>query len=182
MITHVVVPEGLAVQQKGQCVLSNYYEAVLTRVISDVPLNGQVFLAPGNRFNCATYEELYAAEYLLSKRPDLNVIVPLVESNRTYLDTFDNAKLLRTWLQKEGQWPLQKVILYCNAPHRARSAVLFRLCGFNVQLVIACRPKTIHQKIVSRLWFYDYPIIQAVYEVTALVYNFGKWIMWKIRT
>lgn len=185
MVAHVVVPEGLAyqaVQEVEQCLLSDYYEAVLSRVIRAVPLNGQVFLAPGNQFTCAAYEELYAAEYLLSKRPDLDVILPVGISDRTYLDTLDNAKLLRTWLQKEGRWPLEEVTLYCNAPHCIRSAVLFRLCGFNVQLVVGCRPKVVCRKIVSRLWFYDYPIIQTLYEGTVLLYNFGRWIKWKIYT
>lgn len=185
MVAHVVVPEGMAyqtVQEVGQCLLSDYYEAVLARVIRAVPLNGQVFLAPGNRFTCAAYEELYAADYLQSRRPDLCVILPVDISDRIYLDTFDNAKLLRTWLQKEGRWPLEEVTLYCNAPHRIRSSVLFRLCGFNVKLVVGCRPKVVCRKIVSRLWFYDYPIIQTFYEGTALLYNFGRWIEWKILT
>ncbi|NJR74160.1 MAG: YdcF family protein [Scytonema sp. CRU_2_7] len=185
MIAHVVVPEGLAIatdKESGQCLLSDYYEAVLTQVIHSVPLNGQVFLAPGNRFDYPASEEQYAAEYLMSKRPDLNIFVPSDISHPTYLDTFDNAIILRTWLQKQGRWPLEKVNLYCNAPHYLRSAVLFRLCGFQVQSVIGCRPKSVHRKMVPRLWFYDYPIIQSLYEFTALVYDFGRWLVWKIST
>ncbi|MGH7998800.1 MAG: hypothetical protein ACREPR_05070 [Brasilonema sp.] len=183
MIAHIVVPEGLAIatdKESGQCLLSDYYEAVLTQVIHSVTLNGQVFLAPGNRFDYPASEEQYAAEYLLSKRPDLNIFVVSGISYRTYLDTFDNANILRTWLQKQERWPLGKVNLYCNAPHYLRSAVMFRLCGFQVQSVIKCRPKEVFRKIVPRLWFYDYPIIQNLYELTTLIYNFGRWLMWKI--
>ncbi|MBW4633809.1 MAG: hypothetical protein KME30_18480 [Iphinoe sp. HA4291-MV1] len=181
MIAHIVVPEGLAQtnEKSEQCLLSDYYEALLTQVIHTVPLNGQVFLAPGNRFNYPASEEQYAAEYLMSKRPDLNVFVPPDISHPTYLDTFDNAIILRTWLQKQGQWPLEKVNLYCNAPHCLRSTILFRLCGFHVQSVIRCRPKAVHRKIVSRLWFYNYPIIQNLYELTSLIYNLGRWLKWK---
>ncbi|NMG10420.1 hypothetical protein [Brasilonema sp. UFV-L1] len=183
MIAHIVVPEGLAIttdKESAQCLLSDYYEAVLTQVIHSVPLNGQVFLAPGNRFNYPASEEEYAAQYLQSKRPDLNVFVVSGISHRTYLDTFDNANILRIWLQNQGQWPLETVKLYCNAPHSLRSAVMFRLCGFPVQSVIKCRPKEVCRKIVPRLWFYDYPIIQHLYEFTALIYDFGRWLMWKI--
>ncbi len=183
MIVHIVVPEGLAIEtdkESGQCFLSDYYEAVLTQVIDAVPPNGQVFLAPGNRFNYPAPEEQYAAEYLMSKRPDLNVFVVSGISERAYLDTFDNAKILRVWLQKQGRWPLEKVNLYCNAPHCLRSAVLFRLCGFQVQRVIGCRPKVVSRKIVPRLWFYNSPIIQNLYEFTALVYDLGRWLMWRI--
>lgn len=185
MVAHIVVTEGLAyenVEEMRRCSLSDYYEAVLIRILHNVPPKGRIFLAPGNRFACNAPEEQYAAEYLLNNQPDLNVIVPLDICYHTYLDTFDNASLLRAWLQKEELWPLEEVTLYCNAPHSLRSAVLFRLCGFNVQRVIGCRPKDVQRKIVPRLWFYDYPIIQSLYEGVALIYDFGRWIEWKLKT
>ena len=183
MVARVVVPEGLAHKRDGkmqECLLSDHYEAVLERVIRDVPPNGEVFLAPGNPFGCEVSEEVFAADYLKNKRPDLKAIVPSDVSHDKYLDTFDNAKILRSWLQNQGRWPFEEVVLYCNAPHRLRSAVLFRLCGFNVQLVIGCCPETVHRKMAPRLWYYNYLPIHFLYEGMALVHNFGRWVMWKI--
>jgi len=180
MVDHIVVTEGLAyVEEQGtmKCCLSDYFEAVLDRVIQTVPANELVFISPANHFGCKLSEEEYATEYLLTKRPDLKVYVPSDVRDRAYLDTFDNARLLRTWLQKQGLWPLGDVILYCNAPHSFRSWLLFRLCGFNIQQVIGCRPEKVYKKIVPRLWYYDYFTIQILYEILGTLYDFVRWFL-----
>ena len=180
MVDHIVVTEGLAyVEEQGtmKCCLSDYFEAVLDQVIQTVPANESVFISLANHFGCKLSEEEYATEYLLTKRPDLKVYVPSDVRDRAYLDTFDNARLLRTWLQKQGLWPLGDVILYCNAPHSFRSWLLFRLCGFNIQQVIGCRPEKVYKKIVPRLWYYDYFTIQILYEILGTLYDFVRWFL-----
>jgi hypothetical protein len=105
MVTHIIVPEGLAYEinnQDRKCYLSDYFEAVLNHVLATVPATEAILIALANQFNCAATEEQYAAEYLLKKRPDLNVAIPSGVWDRPYLDTFDNARLLRTWLQEKG--------------------------------------------------------------------------------
>ena len=182
MVAHIVVTEGLAhVEERGRrkCCLSDYFEAVLDRVIQNVPDNESVFISPGNHFGCEFSEEEYAAEYLLSKRPDLNVYVPSNVRDSAYLDTFDNARLLRIGLQKQGLWLLREVTLYCNAPHSFRSWLLFRLCGFNVQQVVGCRPEKVSRRIVARLWFYDYFVIQIFYELLGTFYDFMRCLFWR---
>lgn len=181
MVSHIVVTEGLAyVVEPGRkkCCLSDYLEAVLDRLIKTVPANESVFISPGNSFGCEFSEEEYAVQYLLSQRPNLNVFVLFNVRDRAYLDTFDNARLLRVWLQKQGLWPLQEVTLYCNAPHLFRSWLLFRLCGFNVQQVVGCRPEKVSRIIINRLWFYDYFAIQIFYELLGTLYDLIRWFLW----
>jgi len=181
MTAHIIVPEGLAfVEEQGnkRCGLSDYFEAVLNRIVETVPSNELIFISPGNYFGCEFSEEDHAARYLLSQRSDLNVGIPSNVRDRNYLDTFDNARLLRAWLQKQGLWPLGEVILYCNAPHSLRSWLMFRLCGFNINQVTTCRPKKISRKIVSRLWFYDYLIVQLIYELLGTFYDSVRWFLW----
>jgi len=182
-IAHVVVPEGLAAERnepEQNCLLSDYFEAVLRRVVRDAQAGSTVFVAPANTFGCRLTEEQYGAAYLMGERTDLTVEIPTYVRDRPYLDTFDNARVLRSWLERERRWPLQaRVTLYCNAPHVLRSYLLFRLCGFDVARVVGCRPAAVRRKIVRRLWFYDYPAIQIAYEALGIVYGFVRWIGWR---
>lgn len=186
MVSHIVVSEGLAYteeQKKIKCSLSDYFQAVLDQVINDVPSHEPVFISPANNFGCDLSEEEYAYEYLLNNRKDLKVYFSTNIKNIkdvVYLDTFDNARILRIWLEKENVWNLGEVNLYCNKPHCLRSFIMFRLCGFKVKRVIGCSPKQIKQKIVPRLWFYDYPMIQIFYESFAILYDLCRWLKWKI--
>ncbi|MCG5056583.1 MAG: hypothetical protein KA714_00785 [Limnoraphis sp. WC205] len=183
MTAHIVITEGLVSEDntpEETHFLSDYFEAVLQRIIQDVPSTEAVFISPGNAFGCAFSEEEYAAQYLGSKRPELNVKYPIKVRDRPYLDTFDNARLLRKWLEQEKLWPLEEVILYCNAPHHLRSQAMFELCEFKVKQVIKCRPQKVQRKMVSRLWFYNYPVVQTIYEIIALCYDFSRWLVWKV--
>jgi hypothetical protein len=179
-IAHVVVTEGLACdltsQQYG---LSDYFVAVLDKVAQVANVGAVVFIAPGNKFGCELSEEDYAKIYLSKKRPDLKIYVPLNVCDRPYLDTFDNARLLQVWLQRQ-HYPLKNIYLYCNQPHCFRSALLFRLCGFQVTRVIGSYPTQITRKIVNRLWFYDYPGVQFLYEIAGLVYDLNRWLLWTL--
>jgi len=191
-IAHVVVSEGLAfelVQGHQQWGLSDYFEAVLSQVVQRVPDGQAVYLTPANAFGCAFTEEEYAAQYLTQKRPDLKVYLPVgvsdssrvVQSeNPPYLDTFDNARLLRRWLQRQGQWPLGSVILYCNWPHALRSWLLFSLCGYTLKQVVGTRPTKVSRTMTPRLWFYDYPLVQWGYEVMGMIYGLTRWVAWSL--
>lgn len=184
MVSHIVITEGLVTEEntpEDNFLLSDYFEAVLQRIIQDVPITESVYISPGNAFGCEYSEEEYAAQYLQSKQPQLNVKFPIKIRDRPYLDTFDNARLLRKWLEQEKLWPLGEVILYCNAPHSLRSEIMFKLCEFNVQNVIGTRPEKVQRKMVDRLWFYNYPVAQIIYEIIALCYNFSRWISWKVK-
>jgi len=182
MADYIIVTEGLTVAESPDAVdnLSDYFEAVVRRVAAEAEPNGSVFVSPGNPFGHSKSEEDYAAEFLQKIRPDLQVFVPQNVRDRTYLDTFDNARVLRMWLKREKYWPLSSVILYCNRPHSRRSRAMFRFCGFRVEKVVGCRPETVSRAIAPRLWFYNYPPIQFLYESATLVYDSCRFIVWKV--
>ena len=181
MVTHIVVTEGLVFREEyaEHYFLSNHFEAVLKEVINRVKDNEKVFISPGNPFDCPLSEEDYAAQYLRFHRQELTVIVPKIVRNG-YLDTFDNARLLRQWLEEQGQWPLEEVILYCNKPHALRSQLMFQWCDYKIQSVIASSPEVVDRKMPSRLWFYHYLPAHLLYEAIALVYDLGRWSRWRM--
>lgn len=182
-ISHIVVPEGLAYEVKFknlQCSLSDYYQAVLDEVIKNASKDDIVYLAPGNYFGCDYAEEEYALTYLLERRPDFNILFPSVGQERSYLDTFDNARFLRIWLESKLLWPLETIYLYCNSPHQWRSWLLFRLCGFKIDQIITSRPQKVVKKIVPRLWFYNFFIFQIFYELLSIVYGLIRYIYYKL--
>ncbi|MCF3608972.1 YdcF family protein [Planktothrix agardhii 1033] len=173
MVSHIVVTEGLVFREDfaQNYFLSNYFEEVLKLVLKQVSETEKVYISPGNCFDCPESEEQYAAKYLLHYRPELQVFVPENVKDRPYLDTFDNARLLRKWLEQQEQWPLEEVILYCNQPHALRSKLMFKLCGYNVQQVITSHPELANRTMPLRLVFYHYLPAHLLYEWGALVYN-----------
>jgi hypothetical protein len=173
MVSHIVVTEGLVFREDfaQNYFLSNYFEEVLKLVLKQVSETEKVYISPGNCFDCPESEEDYAAKYLINHRPELRVFVPKIIKDRPYLDTFDNARLLRKWLETEGKWPLDDVILYCNKPHGFRSKLMFKLCGYKIQSVMTSVPEISDRKMPPRLWFYDYLPANLLYEWGALVYN-----------
>ncbi|VXD20992.1 YdcF family protein [Planktothrix paucivesiculata] len=173
MVSHVVVTEGLVFREElaQYYFLSNYFEAVLKQVLKQVSEHETIYISPGNCFGCPESEEDYAAKYLINHRPELQVFVPKNIKDRPYLDTFDNARLLRKCLETEGRWPLDDVILYCNQPHAFRSKLMFKFCGYKIQSVITSVPEISDRKMPLRLWFYHYLPANLLYELVALVYN-----------
>lgn len=184
MTTHIIVPEGLAASDsylEETFYLSDYFEAVLQQILQVATSTDLIILTSGNSFGYPSSEEEYASLYLKHRNPELKVIVVSHIKERLYLDTFDNARLLRSYLQQQDIIITDTIILYCNAPHCFRSEVMFRLCGFNIQQVIGCRPQQIQRPIVPRLWFYDYLPIQYLYECAAFVYDLCRWMIWKAK-
>lgn len=184
MADYIIVTEGLTATEATAAVdnLSPYFKAVICQLAADAEPNSRVFVAPGNPFGHSQSEEDYAGEFLQQLRPDLQVLVPQNVRDKTYLDTFDNARVLRYWLKQEKYWPLESVILYCNKPHSFRSWIMFKSCDFPVQKVVSCRPEKVDNSmaIAPRLWFYNYPPIQFLYELATLVYDAGRVIIWKV--
>lgn len=182
MVSHIVVTEGLVFREDyANCYfLSNYFEAVLQQVLKQVTVDEKVYISPGNSFDCPEPEEQCAAKYLLYYRPELQVFIPENVKDRPYLDTFDNARLLRKWLEQQGKWPLEPVILYCNQPHALRSQLMFKLCGYNIQQVITSYPELANRTMPLRLIYYHYFPANLLYEYIALLYDLIRVYRWKI--
>ena len=173
MGTFIVVPEGLAVDNHGAYHASDHYLAALdlVREISG-PLD-TIYLAPANSFGAHQEEDLFARDYLRSRdcAAEVEVISHEIQ-RRGYLDTLDNADLLKQDLLRKGRWPLGPVTLVCNGPHRLRSSLMFRLCGYHVEVVRTSRAgQRSGNRMVGRLWFYEVPAVHYFYELFATAYG-----------
>jgi uncharacterized SAM-binding protein YcdF (DUF218 family) len=176
---YIVVPEGLSIDEKGNYYASDYYMAALDKVRELGRQEDHIYLAPANTFGSHQPEDHFGKEYLQQQGVRVELIADDIPRTG-YLDTLDNAVYLRRYLQGRGCWPLGEVVLVCNKPHKWRSYLLFSLCGYRVRKVIVSRPvRRTGRKMVSRLWFYDVPFVQYIYEAVAIGYNTMKWLIQK---
>ncbi|MGB3190818.1 MAG: hypothetical protein WBB43_15510 [Limnoraphis sp.] len=70
MVDHIVITEGLVTEEntpEDNFLLSDYFEAVLQRIIQEVPTNEPIYIYPGNAFGCECSEEEYKAITLHQK-------------------------------------------------------------------------------------------------------------------
>jgi hypothetical protein len=170
---YVVIPEGLAVDGEGRYFASDYYMAALDIVIACCKPGDRVYLAPANNFGADQPEDYFGRHYLRERgcAGELVVIDGQIE-RRGYLDTLDNAVVLRRHLRQRGEWPLGEIILVCNRPHVARGWLMFRLCGYRIGEMKGSWPSVrTGRKMVKRLWFYDRPWVQPFYELLAIGYD-----------
>jgi hypothetical protein len=168
---HVVVPEGLNRLDSSDQLLSDYYEACLRRVAEMAAAGETVYFAPGNAFGHAQVEDEIAAVFLRQLRSDLMTHV-VADARPGYLDTLDNAVLLRAWACRHNCWPLAECWLYCNRYHVARAWLCFRVAGYRVRRIVACAPAKRTGLIVPRLKYYDYPVANIGYEALAIAHTF----------
>jgi hypothetical protein len=173
MRTFIVVPEGLAIDRRGAYHASDHYLAALDLVMEFSSPSDTIYLAPANRFGAHQAEELFARDYLHKRHCPAQVEVLSPEIPRQgYLDTLDNAHVLKMDLIRKGRWPLGRVTLVCNRPHRLRSRLMFRFCGYEVSEVRTSRAgERSGTRMVGRLWFYDIPVLQYFYERFAMAYE-----------
>jgi hypothetical protein len=183
MKTWILVPEGLATDVQGNFAVSDYYKAVLDLFVQLRKPGDRAFLAPANSFGAARPEDHFGFQYLKERQVTDGVEIIGDDIPRVgYLDTLDNALLVKRHLTETGRWPLGAVTLVCNRPHKLRSAIMFKLIGFSVDRVLTTRPAVASGKrMVRRLWFYDYPIVQYIYEFFAFLYGCFRFFMILIR-
>jgi hypothetical protein len=180
--TFIVIPEGLSVDETGKFYPSDYYMAALDMAMSLSTEEDLIYLAPANTFGARQPEDLFGKDYLKANHcPGTICVIEETTSRTGYLDTLDNANYLKKWLAAAGRWPIGKVILICNRPHRWRSYLMFFFCGYRIERVLGSRPSSrTGRKMVGRLWFYDVPVIQWAYEMAAIAYDSIKWLSQKI--
>lgn len=180
-MVHVVVPEGLGRGPEGGLVLSAHFQAVVDRVARRASAGDTVYMSPGNPFGGETPEHLLAAAALSAARPDLDVQAPDTSHLGRYLDTLDNARVLRIWLQDRGAWPLPPIRLYCCGPHASRSWLTFRLEGYVVARLEAVSAAARSPRPVSRLFYMQMPLVHGLYEMGAIAYDLLRWGWLKVR-
>ncbi|HWK04070.1 MAG TPA: hypothetical protein VNS58_10595 [Puia sp.] len=181
--TYIVIPEGLSMDEAGRFYPSDYYIAALDKVRSMARDGDRIYLAPANTFGAHQAEDFFGRDYLKENHCPAGIGVIDETIPRTgYLDTLDNAVYLKKHLVNTGRWPLEEVILVCNRPHRWRGWCMFFLCGYRIERVLGSRPSgRTGRKMVERLWFYDFPAVQFVYELAAIAYDTIRWLIQKKR-
>jgi hypothetical protein len=176
---YVVIPEGLSTDGEGKFHVSDYYMAALDIVDGMSRDQDRIWLAPANDFGADSTEDHFGVAYLREK--GCRGIIGVIDDGilrRGYLDTLDNATYLRKHLRLSGNWPLGMIILVCNRPHVWRGWLMFRLCGYRIGKVIGSRPALrTGRKMVKRLWFYDVPGVQYIYETIAIVYDSFRFLL-----
>jgi hypothetical protein len=176
---YVVIPEGLSVDKEGKFYVSDHYMAALDLVAAASGDEDRIWLAPANDFGAGKPEDHFGLAYLREK--GCRAVIGVIDDGigrRGYLDTLDNASYLRKHLRLTGNWPLGGIILVCNRPHVWRGWLMFRLCGYRIEKVKGSRPAArTGRKMVKRLWFYDVPAAQYIYEAIAIVYDSFRFLL-----
>lgn len=168
----IVIPEGVKVGPDGRGVdaPSFVYRQVLDFTRQLARPDDEVYLAPANAFGGPLTEEQAARRYLHDRGAPFRIFHPghNLAANATkpaYIDTLDNARLLRESLGSvTGEFEL-----VCIRPHAPRAAWCFRQTGFTLTAVhrVPCR---LHDEPVPRrLFYYRYPILHRLYERLAFV-------------
>lgn len=172
----IVVPEGLATDASGNYHISDHYRAALDLVMAISSPGDVIYLAPANAFGADREEDMFAMEYLRSRNCMASVeVISRDIVRKGYLDTLDNAVYLKKDLVRKGRWPLGPVALICNRPHRLRSRLMFRACGYDITEIHTSKASARSgNRMVERLWFYDLPWVQYFYELAATAYGCGR--------
>ncbi len=160
----IVVPEGLSKDLKEP---SFIYRHVLDVLCQLVTTDDHIYLAPGNSFGGIKTEHEAALDYLHSKG-FYNVSATNTPPSSSYIDTRENAQLLKEYLMSTNQWPLSRAYLIVYSIHARRAKLVFHQAGFFLEDTIKIESRFFpSEPIVPRLWYYRYPIFHRIYEILA---------------
>lgn len=176
-VAHIVVPEGM--RRRGEGGIAPAFQACVRRVAERAERSARIFIAPGNAFGHPQPEDVVAADLLGSLRPDLRIHLA-APSRERHLDTLDNAVCLREWAERQGEWPLGPVWLYCTRLHLWRSRWCFQFAGFEIERTLTSEPSEV-APLPLRLVYYGYPVAHVVYEAAALLFASVRMLARSIR-
>ncbi len=165
----VIVPDGLA-SDAGRTLPqpSFVYRAVLDAALLR-PQEDILLLAPANDFGGSVSEEEAAERYLRAAGRGGAILRP-APVHDGYVDTRGNARHLRLWLEARQSWPLPHARLLVARRHARRALLCFQKEGFTFEAVdsitYAIPPG---EGVVTRLWYYRWPLLHRLYEVAALL-------------
>jgi hypothetical protein len=165
----VIVPDGLGFDPSARRSLpepSFVFRAVLEHVAVRYR-DRRILVAPGNRFRGSKTEQDVALAWL--RAGGCCDVETAVHDVGSYIDTWDNASVLRDWLMKTGGWPLDACVLVAAFRHAPRAALCFRRNGFDLASVEAVPYEISDAPIVPRLFYYRFPWLHCCYETVAMI-------------
>lgn len=158
-------PDGLGVDEP-----SFVYRQVLDFTLRVAEPGDEVYLAPANAFGGPRTEEQAAHRYLESHHAPFRILypgfnLPTIPVRPRYIDTLDNARLLRDALGSgAGEFEL-----VCARRHAPRALWCFRRTGFALRAVHRVPYVLEPGAVPRRVFYYRHPRLYRLYESAALV-------------
>jgi hypothetical protein len=171
-MNYIVIPEGLAGDGRGRPLgaPSFVYRQVLDYVLERYAEGDTVYLAPANTYDGKTEHEL-AFRYLKAKNSGCHVRVPSATYEK-YVDTRDNARLLRAFLgEAYREIPF---VLICAALHSYRTEYCFKSEGFRLEGMHRVAYTITGEAIARRWWYYRHRSLHVLYEGLAFCRDLFK--------
>jgi uncharacterized SAM-binding protein YcdF (DUF218 family) len=168
----IVIPEGVKAGPDGRGIAepSFVYRQVLDFTLQFARPGDEVYLAPANAFGGPMREEETARLYLEKQRAPFRILhpghnLPANQQRPRYVDTLDNARLLRDALGgTTGSFEL------ISAQRHARRAELcFRHTGFQLAAVHRVPYLFEDEAVPRRVGYYRSRWLYPLYESTALL-------------
>ncbi len=167
----IVIPEGVKAGPDGLGVdqPSFVYRQVLDFTLQLASAEDEVYLAPANAFGGPLNEEETAQRYFERQRAAFRVFypgfnLPAIAVRPRYIDTLDNARLLRDALgSAEGEFEL-----VCAHRHTPRALWCFRRTGFRFGRVHRVPYRYETEAVPARVFYYRHPLLYRAYETAAL--------------
>ncbi len=169
----IVIPEALKAGPDGRGTdePSFVYCQVLDFTLRLARPEDEVYLAPANAFGGPLTEEEAARRYLEARNARLCIRYPganlPVDPDRPrYIDTWDNARLLRAAL---GPPAADRFELVCSQHHARRAAWCFQRTGFHLAAVHRVPYVLEPEPVPRRVFYYRHPLLYRLYEAAALL-------------
>ncbi len=171
----IVIPEGVKAGPDGRSIdePSFIYRQVLDFTLRVARPEDEVYLAPANAFGGPVTEEQAARRYLSDRQAPFRLFhpghnLPANVTKPAYIDTLDNARLLREALgTAAGEFEL-----VCASHHAPRASWCFRRTGFTLTTVHRVTCRALAEPVPPRLFYYRYPILHRLYERLAFARDF----------
>lgn len=175
----IVIPEGVKAGPDGLGIgePSFVYRQVLDRTLALAGAGDDVYLAPANTFGGPLTEEEAARLYLEQRGAPFRILhpgfnLPAIPQRPRYIDTLDNARLLRDALGGAGG----EFELVCARGHAPRALWCFRRTGFRFRAVHRVRCVVAPEPMPPRIFYYSHPWLHRLYESAALMRDVAAWL------
>ena len=167
----IVIPEAVKAGPDGVGIgePSFIFRQVLDFTLRTAGPEDEVYLAPANTFGGPLSEEQVARDYLQRQQARFRILhpgfnLPAYRSRPRYIDTLDNARLLRESLGSAGPG----FELICANRHTPRALWCFRESGFQFDAVHRVPLVMEPEAVPARVFYYRYPLLHRLYESAAL--------------
>ena len=174
----LIVPDGISTDMSGAILEepSFIFASALDLVIEQHSPIDIAYICPANKFGGLKTEEEIARKYLLQNGYTGKVKIVRHDFDGEYIDTLKNFEILFTKLRCENIDINNKFTLVCDRLHVYRVKQVMRKMSLQPYEIMTSTPnRQKHKnKIVKELFYYNHPIMHALYEALAMCYYLFK--------